>query len=143
MRSVAAMSAVTALFVGTLVGGLSYSGALDAATLRGAKKDDPARAGWLSHSHAAAGFSIQLPPRWQLAKAHPYVVFEARQGKRVVASLTVTRAPKGAHEVQSAATRSFLRGDRLLTFRTAPRRAASFSRVFREAAESFDATGSA
>lgn len=141
MRSVAAIAAVTALFVGTLVGGLSYTGALDAATLRGAKKDDQARAGWLSH--AAAGFSIQLPPRWQLAKAHPYVVFETRKGKRVVASLTVTRAPKGAREVQSAAVRSFLRGDRLLTFRTAPRRAASFSRVFREAAESFDATGSA
>jgi hypothetical protein len=142
MRSVAAMAAVTALFVGTLVGGLSYTGALDAATLRGAKKD-PARANWLTHSHAAAGFSIQLPPRWQLAKAHPYVVFEARKGKKVVASLTVTPALKGAREVQSAATRSFLRGDRLLTFRTTSRRAGSFSRLFREAAESFQLTGSA
>jgi hypothetical protein len=140
MRSAAAMAAVTALFAGTLFGGLSYTGALDAATLRGAKKDDPARAGWLTHSHAAAGFSIQLPPRWRLAKAHPYVVFEARKGKRVVASLTVTRAPTGAREVQSAATKTFVRGDRLLTFRTTPRRAASLSRIFREAAKSFEAT---
>jgi hypothetical protein len=143
MRSVAAMAAVTALFAGTLVGGLSYTGALDPDMLRGPKEDHPgaARAGWLTHSLKHAGFSIQLPPEWQLVKASPEVVFEAREAKDVVASLTVTKAPRDAREVQAAATKSFVRGDRLLTFRTTARNAASFSRVFAQAAETYKPAG--
>jgi hypothetical protein len=135
MRSAAAMAAVTALFAGTLVGGLSYLGTLDAAMPGGANPDRPAvRAGWKTHSVEAAGFSIELPPDWELAKAAPAVVFEARDGKEVRATLTVAQAPKNAREVQSAAKKRFLRAERLLTFETTRRDAASFSRVFTEAA---------
>jgi hypothetical protein len=139
MRSAAAMAAITALFVGTLVGGLVYLGALDPAMLLGEDHAGAARAGWKTHSLEAAGFSIQLPPEWELSRAAPAVVFEARDGKRVVATLTVARAPKHAHKVRSAATKRFLRGERLLTFETTRRKAASFARVFNEAAATFKA----
>jgi hypothetical protein len=137
MRSVAAMAAVTALFAGILVGGLSYTGALDPALLRGAKEDHPgaARAGWKTHSQA--GFSIQLPAEWALAKAKPSVVFEARDGKAVTASLTVAKAGKGVAEKDSATVKRFVRGDRALTFRTSQEFAASYSRVFDQAADTF------
>jgi hypothetical protein len=138
MRSAAAMAAITALFAGTLLGGLSYLGALDAALLRGSNQDRPAaRAGWKTHSVEAARFSIELPPDWELAKASPVVVFEARDGKKVRATLTVARAPRNAREIQSASKKRFLRGERLLTFETTRRKAASFATVFVLAAETF------
>lgn len=138
MRSAAAMAAITALFAGTLLGGLSYLGALDAALLRGSNQDrSAARAGWKTHSVEAAGFSIELPPDWELAKAAPAVVFEARDGKKVRATLTVARAPRNAREIQSASKKRFLRGERLLTFETTRRKAASFANVFVLAAETF------
>jgi hypothetical protein len=140
MRSVAAMAAVTALFAGILVGGLSYTGALDPALLRGAKEDHPgaARAGWKTHSLPKSGFSIQLPPEWEMTKVNrTAVVFEALDGKAVLASLTVAAAAKGARENQAAATKRFVRGDRTLTFKTTRDSAASYSRVFTQAAETF------
>jgi hypothetical protein len=66
MRSLVAIVAVTAVFAGTLVGGLSYTGALDPELLQGAN-DDSAReatAGWKTHSVPKEGFALQLPPRW-------------------------------------------------------------------------------
>jgi hypothetical protein len=144
MRSAAAMAAVTALFAGTLVGGLSYLEALDPAMLRGPQKDQPgaARAGWRTRSLEAAGFSIQLPPEWELANATPVVVFEARKGKEVLATLRVAPAAANARERRSAARKTFLRGGRTLTFETTPRRAPRFAEVFAEAAATFKSTRS-
>jgi hypothetical protein len=146
MRSVAAMAAVTALFAGILVGGLSYTGALDPALLRGAKEDHAgaARAGWETHSLPKSGFSIQLPPGWEMTKVNrAVVVFEEHEGKAVLASLTVAPAAKGAHQEQAPTSKRFLRGDRALTFETSPKLAASYSRVFDQAVETYKQLGSA
>jgi hypothetical protein len=138
MRSAFAFAAVTAVFVGTLVGGLNYTGALDPDMLRGPKEDHPgaARAGWKTHSLAAAGFSIQLPPEWVGVKPTGKVVFEERKGKKVLASLTVVEA-EGAAKLQSPTTKAFRRGSHVLTFTTSPQFAASYARVFEQAAETF------
>lgn len=141
MRSAFAFAAVTAVFAGTLVGGLSYTGALDPAMLRGPKEDNPgaARAGWKTHSLAAAGFSIQLPPEWVGVRPTGKVVFEERDGKTLVASLTVVEAKENARLPQGATTKTFRRGRHHLTFTASPRYAASYARVFEHAAESFRA----
>jgi hypothetical protein len=140
MRSAAAMAAVTAVFAGTLVGGLSYTGALDPELLRGPDEDGPgARAGWKTHSHPAAGFSIQLPPAWRRVSPTGRVRYQEREGKQVVASLSVERrsarglkrAPRGMM------VKRFVRGDHVLTFSTPVDRAASYTRVFEHAAASF------
>ncbi|MGH3080977.1 MAG: hypothetical protein ACRDNH_07555 [Gaiellaceae bacterium] len=140
MRSAFAFAAVTAVFAGTLVGGLNYTGALDPAMLRGPKEDKPgaARAGWKTHSLAAAGFSIQLPPEWVGVNPTGKVVFEERKGKKVLASLTVAEAD-GASSLpqQSPTTKAFRRGKHVLTFKTSQRFAASYARVFEQAAETF------
>jgi hypothetical protein len=144
--SVAAMVAVTALFAGILVGGLSYTGALDPALLHGAKEDHPgaARAGWETHSLPKSGFSIQLPPGWEMTKVNrSVVVFEEHKGKAVLASLTVARALKGAQEGQAPTSKRFLRGDRALTFKTSQELAASYNRVFDQAAGTYKQLGSA
>jgi hypothetical protein len=146
MRSVAAMAAVTALFAGVLVGGLSYTGALDPALLRGAKEDHPgaARAGWKTHSLPRSGFSIQLPPEWEMTKVdRKAVVFEAHDGKALAASLTVAPAAKGATEEAAPASKRFVRGTRTLTFQTTSEFAATYSRVFDEAAETYKQLGAA
>jgi hypothetical protein len=139
MRSAASMAAVTALFLATLLGGLSYTGGLDPALLRG-RKDHAGeeRAGWTTRSMESAGFSIQLPPAWELKKAGRVVVFQARDGKAVLATLSVSPAPKRTRAVRSVGTKRYLRGERLLTFRTTGRRAASFARVFDLAAATFE-----
>src|SRR5262245_24213862 len=139
MRSAASMAAVTALFVATLFGGRSYTGRLDPALLRG-RKDHAGekRAGWKTRSMESAGCSIQLPPAWELKKAGRVVVFEARDGKTVLATLSVSPAPKRTRTVRSVGTKRYLRGDRLLTFSTTSRRVASFARVFDLAASSFE-----
>ena len=146
MRSVAAMAAVTALFAGILVGGLSYTGALDPALLRGAK-DDPvgaARAGWETHSLPKSGFSIQLPLGWEMTKVNQtVVVFQEHKGKTVLASLTVAPAAKGAPEKLAPTSRRFLKGDRALIFTTSQQLAASYGRVFDQAAETYKQLGSA
>lgn len=139
MRSVFAFAAVTAVFAGTLVGGLSHTGALDPDMLRGPKEDHPgaARAGWKTHAVPAAGFSIQLPPEWVGVSPTGKVVFEERKGKKLLASLTVVEA-KGKPELQqSATTKAFRRGRHVLTFTTSERFAASYARVFEHAAESY------
>jgi hypothetical protein len=139
MRSIAAMAALTALFVGTLVGGLRYTGALDPAMLRGPQEDHPGsgRAGWKTHSLPSEGFSIQLPPEWEGAPEAGKVVFRAMDGKKVVASLTVVRSDDGLRQTQSATMKGFVRGQHVLTFTTTQRLAASYARVFEEAANSF------
>jgi hypothetical protein len=139
MRSAFAFAAVTAVFAGTLVGGLSYTGALDPAMLRGPKEDQPgaARAGWKTHSLAVAGFSIQLPPEWIGVKPTGKVVFEERKGKKVLASLTVVEAEGAAKLAQSPTTKAFRRGSHVLTFTTSPQFAASYARVFEQSAETF------
>jgi hypothetical protein len=139
MRSVFAFAAVTAVFAGTLVGGLSYTGALDPDMLRGPKEDHPgaARAGWKTHAVPSAGFSIQLPPAWVGVSPSGTVVFEERDGSKVLASLRVVAA-KGKPELpQTATTKAFQRGRHVLTFTTSERFAASYARVFEHAAESF------
>jgi hypothetical protein len=139
MRSAAAIVVITAIFAGTLVGGLHYTGALDPEMLRGPKEDHPgaARAGWKTHSVPAAGFSIQLPPEWVGVRPTGKVVFEEREGKKLVASLTVVEAKKGARLPESATTRAFRRGRHVLTFTTSTRFAASYARVFEHAANSY------
>lgn len=139
MRSAFAFAAVTAVFAGTLVGGLSYTGALDPDMLRGPKEDHPgaARAGWKTHSLAAAGFSIQLPAEWVGVKPTGKVVFEERKGKRVLASLTVVKARGETNLPQSPTTKAFRRGTHVLTFTTSPQFAASYARIFEQAAETF------
>jgi hypothetical protein len=141
MRSAFAFAAVTAVFAGTLVGGLSHTGALDPAMLRGPKEDHPGvvRAGWKTHSLPAAGFSIQLPPKWVGVSPTGKVVFEELKGKKVLASLTVVEADGAASLPRSATTRAFRRGRHVLTFRTSPQFAASYARVFEHAANSFRA----
>lgn len=141
MRSAAAIAAVTAVFAGTLVGGLSYTGALDPELLHGPKEDGPgaARAGWKTHSLPAAGFSIQLPPAWHSVKPKGKVVFQELDGKKVAASLTVVKAkrrPTSAPPRGMAVKRFDLEGH-VLTFSTSLRRSASYSRIFENAAESF------
>jgi hypothetical protein len=139
MRSAFAFAAVTAVFAGTLVGGLSYTGALDPAMLRGPREDHPgaARAGWKTHSLAAAGFSIQLPPEWVGVKPTGKVVFEERKGKKLLASLTVVKAGGETDSPESPTTKAFRRGSHVLTFNTSPQFAASYARVFEQAAETF------
>jgi hypothetical protein len=139
MRSAFAFVAVAAIFAGTLVGGLNYAGALDPAMLRGPKEDKPgaARAGWKTHSLAAAGFSIQLPPEWVGVSPTGKVVFEERKGKKVLASLTVAEADGPSSLPQSPTTKAFRRGSHVLTFTTSPQFAASYARVFEQAAETF------
>jgi hypothetical protein len=141
MRSAFAFAAVTAVFAGTLVGGLSYTGALDPDMLRGPREDHPgaARAGWKTHSLTAAGFSIQLPPEWVGVRPTGHVVFEERKGKKVLASLTVVRARGETNLPQSPTTKAFRRGSHVLTFTTSPQFAASYARVFEQAANSFRA----
>jgi hypothetical protein len=139
MRSAFAFAAVTAVFAGTLVGGLSYTGALDPDMLRGPKEDHPgaARAGWKTHSVPAAGFSIQLPPAWVGVSPTGKVVFEERKGKRVLASLSVVESSGSVELPQSVTTKAFRRGRHVLTFTTTPKHAASYSRVFEQAAETY------
>ena len=141
MRSAAAIAAVTAVFAGTLVGGLSYTGALDPEMLQGPKEDHPgaARAGWKTHSLPAAGFSIQLPPNWDGVKPDGKVVFQEFDGKKAVASLTVVRSGRETSSAasQGMAVKRFEVEDHLLTFSTSVRRWASYARVFEEAAQSF------
>jgi hypothetical protein len=141
MRSVAAFAAVTAVFAGTLVGGLSYTGALDPAMLRGPQEDHPgaATAGWKTHSLPAAGFAMQLPPAWRLVQPTGKVVFHERDGKKVVASLTVTQSEvsKTAPAPKGKAVKRFEVDGHVLTFSTSSRLAASYARVFEHAAESF------
>jgi len=62
-----------------------------------------------------------------------------RRPFRTPENLTVARAPKHAREARSAATKRFLRGERLLTFKTTRRKVASLARVFNEAAATFKA----
>jgi hypothetical protein len=146
MRSAFAIAAVTAVFAGTLVGGLSYTGALDPAMLRGPKEDHPgaARAGWKTHSLPAAGFSIQLPPKWEGVNPTGKVVFQEREGKQVVASLMVVRSAQSASSATPAprgmAVKRFVLQDHVLTFSTSQRRSASYTRVFEHAAKSFRPT---
>jgi len=139
MRSAFAFAAVTAVFAGTLVGGLNYTGALDPEMLRGPKEDKPgaARAGWKTHSLAAAGFAIQLPPEWVGVSPRGKVVFEERKGKKLLASLTVVKAGGQSSLPQSPTTKAFRRGSHVLTFTTSPRFAAAYARVFEQAAETF------
>lgn len=141
MRSAAAIAAVTAVFAGTLVGGLSYTGALDPELLHGPKEDGPgaARAGWKTHSLPVAGFSIQLPPAWQGTKPAGKVVFQELDGKKAVASLTVVRSGRQASSPvpHGTAVKRFEVENHVLTFSTSTRRAASYTRVFEHAAESF------
>jgi hypothetical protein len=139
LRSVVAMAVVTALFAGTLVGGLHHMGALDPAMLTGPKEDHPGAAtyGWKTHSLPAAGFSIKLPPEWHAVSPHGKVVFQERDGKTVVATLTVVSAKSEAKLRQSATRKAFVRGDRVLTFATSERLAASHARIFEHAARSF------
>jgi hypothetical protein len=139
MRSAAAIAAVTAVFAGTLVGGLSYTGALDPEMLRGPKEDHPgaATAGWKTHSLPAAGFSIQLPPDWTAAQPAGKVVFEERDGEKVVAALTVVRSDSKQPAPKGTEVKRFETGGHVLTFSTSPRHAAAYARVFEHAAESF------
>jgi hypothetical protein len=139
MRSAFAFVVVTAIFAGTLVGGLSRTGALDPEMLRGPKEDNPgtARAGWKTHSLTAAGFSIQLPPEWVGVKLTGKVVFEERDGKKVLASLTVAEATGSAELPKSPTRKAFDRGHHVLTFTTTPRFAALYARVFEHAADSY------
>jgi hypothetical protein len=140
MRSAAAFAAVTAVFAGTLVGGLSYTGALDPEMLRGPKEDHPgaARAGWKTHSLPAAGFSIQLPPAWQTTKPAGEILFEELEGKKAVASLTVVRSRESSSAApQGTAVKQFEVEGHLLTFSTSTRRAAAYTRVFEEASKTF------
>jgi hypothetical protein len=140
MRSAAAFAAVTAVFAGTLVGGLSYTGALDPEMLRGPKEDHPgeARAGWKTHSLPAAGFSIQLPPAWRGVKPAGEVLFQEFDGKKAVASLTVVQSGRQKSATpQGMAVKRFDVEGHVLTFSTSTRRAAAFTRVFEHAAESF------
>jgi hypothetical protein len=65
------------------------------------------------------------------------VVFEEREGKKVLASLTVLEA-KGKPELpQTATSKAFHRGRHVLTFTTSERFAASYARLFEHAAESY------
>ena len=140
MRSAFAFAVVTAVFAGTLVGGLSYTGALDPDMLRGPKEDHPgaARAGWKTHAVPAAGFSIQLPPDWVGVSPTGKVAFEERKGKNVLASLTVVEAKGEAELPQTATKKGFRRGRHVLTFQTSPQFAASYARVFEHAAKSYN-----
>ena len=139
LRSVAAMAVVTALFAGTLVGGLHYMGALDPAMLKGPKEDHPGAAtdGWKIHSLPAAGFSIMLPREWSAVSPHGKVVFHERAGKEVVATLTVVEAKGATKPKESATTKGYLRGEHVLTFATSQRFAAAHARMFQHAADSF------
>ena len=147
MRSAAAIAAVTAVFAGVLVGGLSRTGALDPALLKGAKEDHPgaATAGWKMHSLPAAGFAVSLPPEWRLVRPNGKVLFEERDGQKLRASLTVApadgsgaqRAPRGT------VAKRFAVEDHVLTFSTTTRLAASYQRVFEHAAGSFRTLGAA
>jgi len=142
MRSVLGMAVVTAVFAGTLVGGLHHTGALDPEMLRGPKEDHPgaARAGWKTHHVPQAGFSIQLPPDWRGAPANGKVVFRALDGKKAHATLTVTAAStRGQVRADTPTTKHFRRGAHTLTFTTTPRLAAFYARVFQTAADSFRA----
>jgi hypothetical protein len=141
MRSAAAFAAVTAVFAGTLVGGLSYTGALDPEMLRGPKEDHPgeARAGWKTHSLPAAGFSIQLPPAWHGVEPAGKVLFQEFDGKKAVASLTVVQSgrQKSSATPKGMAVKRFDVEGHVLTFSTSTRRAAAYTRVFEQAAKSF------
>ena len=140
MRSVFAIAVVTAIFGGTLVAGLNYTGALDPEMLRPKEKDSgAATAGWKTHSLPAEGFAIQLPPEWVGVKPTGEVVFEERKGKKVLASLTVAEAKTSEELSQSVTKKAFRRGRHVLTFTTTPEHAASYSRIFEHAAESYRA----
>jgi hypothetical protein len=141
MRSAAAIAAVTAVFAGVLVGGLSRTGALDPALLQGTKEDHAGAGtvGWKMHSLPAAGFAVKLPPEWRLVTPSGKVQFEERDGRKPLASLTVApadgsgaqRAPRGM------VSKRFAVDDHVLTFTTTTRLAASYRRVFEHAADSF------
>jgi len=139
LRSVAAMAVVTALFAGTLVGGLHYMGALDPAMLKGPKEDHPGAAtyGWKTHSLPAAGFKIMLPPEWSAVTPHGKVVFQERAGKKVVATLSVVKAKHATKLPRTATTRAYRQGEHVLTFTTSQRLAAAHARMFEYAARSF------
>lgn len=141
MRSAAAIAAVTAVFAGTLVGGLSYTGALDPAMLAGPAEDHAgaATAGWKTHSLPAAGFSIQLPPEWTRAQPAGKVVFEEREGRKVVASLSIVRSGQSSSGAapRRLVVKRFEADGHVLTFSTSPRRLAAYTRVFEHAAKSF------
>jgi hypothetical protein len=139
LRSVAAMAVVTALFAGTLVGGLHHMNALDPAMLKGPKEDHPGAAtyGWKTHSLPAAGFSIMLPREWSAVSPHGKVVFHERGGKKVVATLTVVKIKAEKDLPQTPTTKAFRRGSHVLTFKTSERLAAAHARMFEHAARSF------
>lgn len=139
LRSVAAMAVVTALFAGTLVGGLHHMNALDPAMLKGPKEDHPGAAtyGWKTHSLPAAGFSIMLPPEWSAVSPHGKVVFHERAGKKVVAKLTVLKAKTETKLPRTPTRTAFRRGGHVLTFETSERFAAAHARMFEHAARSF------
>jgi hypothetical protein len=145
MRSAAAFAAVFALFAGTLVGGLHYMGAFDPSMLRGPRDDHlgEGRPGWKIHSHARAGYSIQLPPRWEAVEVDGLTAFRELDRKRqVVARLTIVPSDGGRPRATPDSAMRFIRDGHVLTFWTSGRRAAH-SRVFEEAAESFRIIGSA
>jgi hypothetical protein len=145
MRSAAAFAAVSALFAGTLVGGLHYMGALDPSMLRGPQDDHlgKGRSGWKIHSHARAGYSIQLPPKWQAVEVDGLTAFRELDRKRqVVARLTIVPSDDASRRATPDSAMRFIRDGHVLTFWTSGRLAAH-SRVFEEAAESFRTIDSA
>jgi hypothetical protein len=145
MRSAAAFAAVTSLFAGTLVGGLHSMGSFDPALLRGPQNDHlgEGRSGWKVHSHALAGYSIQLPPKWEAVEVDGATAFRELDRKRhVVARLTIVPSDGARRRPPPEAASRFIREDHVLTFWTS-RRLAAHSRVFQEAAESFRTIGSA
>ena len=141
MRSAAAIAAVTVVFVGVVVGGLSRTAALDPELLKGAKEEHAgaATAGWKTHSLPAAGFAIQLPPEWQVVTPSGKVRFEEQRRGNVLASLTVRPADgSGAGPTpRGMVVKRFAVADHVLTFSTSTRLAASYTRVFEHAAKSF------
>jgi hypothetical protein len=145
MRSAAAFAAVTALFAGTLVGGLHYMGAFDPSMLRGPQNDHlgQGRSGWKIHNHARAGYSIQLPPKWEAVEVDGVTAFRELDRKRhVVARLSIVTSEGAERRPTPDAAVRFIREGHILTF-WASRRLAAHSRVFEEAAESFRTIGSA
>jgi hypothetical protein len=96
-------------------------------------------AGWKTHSVPAEGFAIQLPPEWVGVNPTGEVVFEERKGKKVLASLRVVEAQGEGELAKDPTKRAFRRGRHVLTFTTTPEHAASYSRVFEHAAESYRA----
>jgi hypothetical protein len=95
------------------------------------------------HSHARAGYSIQLPPRWEAVEVDGLTGFrELGRKRQVVARLTIVPSDGGRPRATPDSAMRFIRDGHVLTFWTSRRRAAR-SRVFEEAAESFRTIGSA